>query len=345
VKIKKNILFTFDYELFLGENSGQLECCLIKPTEKILSILKKFDISSVFFVDTCYLLRFSNSQLDKHKKDFNIIKKQLISILLNKGYIFPHIHPHWIDAIYIEQGDYWNLSNLSKYRFSSISDEEKFSLFHQSIELIKSIQKEANIFYPINAYRAGGWCIQPFQAFEGVFKTFNIKYDLSVIPGVIQKTSVWDFDFRNVPKKSIYKFKNDIVQEDTNGQFLEITISKVNIPVLLKILNKIFLKVYYKLNKKSNCKGKSISVQIYESSFEKKLFQSDVSTSSIELLNIPLYPIYIDLINKNEFIHFISHPKMINTHNLFVFEKLLNNAFNKYDIETDFFKIIQNYEK
>ena len=47
----KNILLTFDYELFLGHISGSVNDCLILPTNKILSILSDQNIKhSMFFV-------------------------------------------------------------------------------------------------------------------------------------------------------------------------------------------------------------------------------------------------------------------------------------------------------
>ncbi len=40
MKAKKNVLFTFDYELFLCERSGRVQECLLSPTDEILRVLR-----------------------------------------------------------------------------------------------------------------------------------------------------------------------------------------------------------------------------------------------------------------------------------------------------------------
>ena len=39
---KKNILFTFDYELFLGEKSGSSQNCMIKWKKNVVAFKYKF---------------------------------------------------------------------------------------------------------------------------------------------------------------------------------------------------------------------------------------------------------------------------------------------------------------
>ena len=58
--MKKNILLTFDYELFLGSRSGTVDNCLIIPTSKILEVLKRHGAKAVFFIDTSYYSGWNN---------------------------------------------------------------------------------------------------------------------------------------------------------------------------------------------------------------------------------------------------------------------------------------------
>ena len=44
----KQVLFTFDYELFLGHRSGSVENCMILPTKKLLEVLKKYRAKVLF---------------------------------------------------------------------------------------------------------------------------------------------------------------------------------------------------------------------------------------------------------------------------------------------------------
>ena len=53
----KQILLTFDFELFLGSRSGTVDNCLIKPTQELMKVLVPNNLSAIFFVDTLYLHR------------------------------------------------------------------------------------------------------------------------------------------------------------------------------------------------------------------------------------------------------------------------------------------------
>src|ERR1700739_3552615 len=103
---KKNILFTFDYELFLGKKSGSVNRCVLEPTQKLLAIFSEYKISgAIFFVDTTWLIRlkevaFNNSAA---KKDFEKIVEQLRDVVSRGHYVFPHLHPHWINASYLPE--------------------------------------------------------------------------------------------------------------------------------------------------------------------------------------------------------------------------------------------------
>ena len=71
----RNILFTFDYELFLGANSGTVEKCLLEPTNLLINLFDKFSIkNAIFFVDTSYLIRLEQEQGDLCKRDLELIK-------------------------------------------------------------------------------------------------------------------------------------------------------------------------------------------------------------------------------------------------------------------------------
>ncbi|MEO8762224.1 MAG: hypothetical protein ABI388_11860, partial [Bacteroidia bacterium] len=170
----KHLLLTFDYELFLGSKSGSTKNCILLPTSKILEILETYQIkNAIFFVDTTYLLRLKEIDNKEAQLDFKKISEQLIEMKNNGHYIFPHLHPHWLDAKYIEKDNHWDLSDTKKYSFSSLSAEEKSQIFTDSIKLLTEIVGPQEVL----GYRAGGWCIQPFSDFELYFKKHNIQYD------------------------------------------------------------------------------------------------------------------------------------------------------------------------
>ena len=59
--MKKHLLFTFDYELFLGLRTGIVQECMIDPTEKLISLFEDFNVKAVFFVDTTCLIRLKEN--------------------------------------------------------------------------------------------------------------------------------------------------------------------------------------------------------------------------------------------------------------------------------------------
>ena len=95
-KRNKNILLTFDYELFFGPKTGTIDNCMIKPTYKLLNLFKTYDIKGTFFVDILFLIKLKESNL--FKDDYEKIIKQIHDIILSGSRIELHIHSHWLNS-------------------------------------------------------------------------------------------------------------------------------------------------------------------------------------------------------------------------------------------------------
>ena len=110
----KQILFTFDYELFLGQ-SGSVENCMILPTEKLFRFWKN-TLLAFIFVDLTYLVRLNEIKGNiKAQKDWRLIEEQVNKISSLGHYIFYHVHPHWMDAVYVHDSNEWDLSNKADF--------------------------------------------------------------------------------------------------------------------------------------------------------------------------------------------------------------------------------------
>ena len=328
---KKNILLTFDYELFLGSRSGTVENCVLIPTQKLIELFNAYYIkNAIFFVDTTYLIRLKNSDSEECKKDYKSISQQLATLHQQGHYIYPHLHPHWIDAVYLPDINQWDLSNNNKYSFSAISTEERERLFKESIQILEEICGPQIDF----GYRAGGWCIEPFTDFKPHFITHKIKYDFSVMNGYTCTSAFQNFDFSSVPNKSSYTFKDKTTIEEAGGEFTEYPISKVKISRINRLLNKFFIKILYR--KGVTNFGDGISTN---SAALKEINPIGHEMASVELLTITNMEDYLRALQKSSTLHLISHPKMLNLHNLTCLEVLFKKATAKYDINTDFKKI------
>lgn len=332
---KKNLLLTFDYELFLGKRSGTVEKCMIEPTKNLLSVLNCYKVKSIFFIDTTYLIRLSELDFEKAKNDYEKIRLQIREIVKSGHYVFPHLHPHWIDAKYIEIDNQWDLSNFKKYRFHTISTSERDDLFERSMNILAPLVKEIDNNYTIDGFRAGGWCIQPFADFYPYFIKHGIKYDFSVLKGLTNFTNAQHYDFTNAPSKSIYSFANDVIKEE-DGNFYEISISTIRHSEYVHYTSKIVSKFLWKMGIRSSGKGYAVDVAQPGNNNTSKKKNSELEMVSIELLNCAKLNSYLKYFRTNNFMHFISHPKMISTHNLTIFNRFLKKIVEAGDIETDF---------
>jgi len=331
---EKNILFTFDYELFLGPKSGSIAKCVIEPTEKLLDIFKIHKTHAIFFVDTTWLIRLKEvAKLHPTaKKDFLTVAYQLQNIITSGHYVFPHIHPHWLDANYLSDTNQWQLNTYSKYRFHNINTEQRDELFTESINLLKELIEPVKQNYIIDGYRAGGWSIQPFEDFAPYFERYGIKYDFSVLPGKKNISNVQQFDFSDITAKAPYSFSTDVAVQGT-GAFVEFPISTIKVSSLTRLFNKIVLKYLWRTNDRYSGDGHSIASETSESDPQREML-------AIELLTIAKLRLYNNFLARNNFIQFIAHPKMLSRHNISTFERFMKKAFALYTIETDFKKML-----
>ena len=213
---------TLDYELFFGE-SGSVEQSIVNPTERLLSILDKYNAKAVFFVDVGYLIRMNDlaDNEPKLKEDEKKVKEQ-IKNLVNEGHdIQLHIHSHWEDAIY--QDGCWRFP-MKHYRLHSYSEQECQSIIKKYKSFLESI-----IGDEVFAFRAGGWCIQHFLKLKKAFIDTGIKIDSTVFKGGRNTHGVHYYNFKNAPDLPEWSFSDDPCKVDSGGEFKEIPISNYRV--------------------------------------------------------------------------------------------------------------------
>ncbi len=216
-----DIYITLDYEIYFGEKHGTVEKCIIYPTDELTQIADKHQIKLVQFVDVGFVLK-----LDEYRKkfpvldkDYNSIIEQLQRIGKNGHDIQLHIHPHWEDCFY--DGKKW-IINVERYKLTDFSAQEIEEIVARYKNALQQIT-DKNIF----AYRAGGWCLQPFDKLKEAFYKNGICVDSSVFANGCYQSAQYHYDFRNAPLHSSWKFENDPITENTDGRFTEIAISSI----------------------------------------------------------------------------------------------------------------------
>ena len=333
--IKKQIIFSFDYELFLGANSGTVNDCLIEPTNRILKILNSNNTTAVFFIDSSYLVRLEEiSKTNKNAaEDFKNIQAQICNIVDSGHYAYLHLHPHWNNAIYNSTSNVWNLIDKSQFGFQCMNAMERTIMFNNSYDLLNKIVGKSKLKTSILGFRAGGLYIQPFLFFSNLFEKKKIIYDFSVLPDFSSNMNKFNFDFTPYKSKKYYKFSHDVLIPDNEGKFIEFSLSTFELKNINKIINGIEYRILKLLNK-----FKPIE-EIHSSgnrlSSIKKNYLNSKETLSIELLNNYKMKLIINLLNETDYLHFISHTKLVSVYNLNIFNKFLKKINEKYDIESN----------
>jgi len=331
----RELLFTFDHELFLGKSSGTPENCLLRPGNAVVDILERYGLRGVFFVDTTYLLRLEDMALRYAAvaDDLGQITGQLQDLLRRGHEIYPHIHPHWQDAVYDVRRNTWKLTDLSKYRFSELSPALREQIFEGSMRILRHVLASAGSAQRIDAFRAGGWCIQPFTDFEPHFRKHGIQYDLSVLAGAKRSTNAVRYDFTAPLPADAYRFSTDVMLPVPDGSYTELAISMVDLSskgILDNLLNKVLWRIPHG---RQMGDGQGVPFVDLEEGLSIKGQRREMM--SIELLNALRLPAFVRHIEDHAFTQFISHPKMLSPHHLSMLDRLLGNLSERFELRSD----------
>lgn len=319
----KSVLITFDYELFLGNNSGTLSRSILEPTEIILEKLTSYNATALFFVDSFYLLKLK----EYSKKDFELIKDQIINVIKSGNDVGFHFHPQWIDT-YPEDDSRWSFRRFDRYSFDSLSKEELITYFNDSYALLQDIVFTADREYKITSFRAGGWCIEPFIKIKDLFIKNGIEIDMSVLPGVKNITKYARFDFSNIDRENLFwRFENNPVTEK-NGRFFEVAVTTFKIKKIFKTIDYLL----FKKRERELGDGKAISLR--NNNKKGKLFDKIVSlfketpvTLSLDGISHYMFCTLLKIAERkgHNFFHTVGHPKKISFSFLKNLEYLLKN--------------------
>lgn len=231
--MSKRIIISFDYELFFGDEPGTVQKSLLEPTSMLLDALEHAGAKATFFVDYL-MLKYMLQENDTTKKEAALIIEQLKEMLRRGHRIELHLHPHWVDAKYVNGK--WDFSDFSHYCLNSFPKEEITKMFVEGTRFLEGIAREVDPSYKIIAFRAGGWAILPFDLMKEGFEKAGIKVDSSVMQGCKIYANDMELDFTTAPKKSIYRFEDDVLQVDLKGRYVEAQICSFRFNVLTSLL-------------------------------------------------------------------------------------------------------------
>lgn len=328
--MKKDCYITLDYELFLNDLTGDVEKCLIIPTEKLLNLLSRYDVKATFFVDASYLLRLTQL-MGEHpslQRDFEIVEKQINRIRDLGHTIALHIHPQWFYSLY--DGVSWRM-DFDHYKLSDMSKEEADEKFEQCLKLLKALSQA-----DIRAYRAGGYSIQTYQSFPNILVNSGLLVDSSVLCGMKNQTHLHYFDYSTIKYTTIYTFDKDVLSPNTdgNGMITEYPITTAKMSFVrycyYKIKNS---KIVSNNNWGNGGDLPSKRKRAFINNILKKLFMPVFASASIDYQSFT-FTDYVLKKNgkKSTCIVIIGHPKNFSPASLSYLEELLHN--NEYSFKS-----------
>ena len=320
--MKADIVLTFDYEIFFGEKSGSFENCIYYPVEKIRKTMRKNNVKGIFFIDILYYIELC--KYEKLSQKALLMKEQIQNLVKDGHRIELHLHPHWLNSEYIDEK--WNFK-YNKYRFDQLSIEERDYIFYIGITTLSNIIKEVDPDYELKGYRAGGWCIQPFENFYPYFKKYNLKYDSSIIPGISMTGEGHKFDYSEIPLKQGYRFSQHIEIEEERGEFIEYKLSQYIYTFIDRIINKI---TGFFVDNKQYGDGIAMEMEQNTSLITKIIDKLKSKKVVYNLEGTKNKKLFLKKISKDKskYIVFLSHPKMMNNHGISLIEELKNNGYN-----------------
>jgi hypothetical protein len=213
-------LLTLDYEVYFGRETGTVERSILEPTAALLAVARRHAAKLVFFVDAGFILKLRD---EMHKSprlaaDHDAVCRQVESLAREGHEIQLHIHPHWEDCSWGEEG--WRI-DVSRFALQSFPDEQ----IHDIVRRYAGVLRELAGPDAAYAYRAGGWVIQPFERIRGALLANGVTIDSTVFAGGYREGSVQPYDFRAAPAKSRWCFDADPLVERKSGPFLEVPIA------------------------------------------------------------------------------------------------------------------------
>ncbi|MFC1888529.1 hypothetical protein ACFL4G_02110 [Thermodesulfobacteriota bacterium] len=205
------ILYSDDYEVFLGGNYRPETEVLVRTTDRLLSACEAIGVSMTLFCDVACLWRYRELG---HTDFVSAVENQLRHAVERGHDVQAHLHPHWIDTEIEHDGE-----GASRYRF----DMDRFllgnidgqgnpakrrsitDLLAHARSYLEDLLRPIDPAYVCTAFRAGGYGIQPGT--EEIFTALldaGYRIDSSVVPGMVLQSNVNRIDFTTVPERGNY---------------------------------------------------------------------------------------------------------------------------------------------
>ncbi|MEO0575376.1 MAG: hypothetical protein AAF004_07925 [Pseudomonadota bacterium] len=217
------LILSQDYELFFHD-SGSISHCLVEPSELLCAFARQHSASITFYVDAGMVSRMRElSQAHPAVSKMHDEVRAHIEQLARLGHdIALHVHPHWEDTHW--RDDRWDFGG-ARYRLDEFTQEEATAIVKKYAGVLSDLTTE-----PLSSYRAGGFCIEPFEYVGAALSELGIDVDSSVVPGAVLRDADKGFDFSRAPGSPWWQFDDSPLKPTSDGAFLEIPVTPMKLP-------------------------------------------------------------------------------------------------------------------
>ena len=201
---------------------------------------------------------------------------------------------------------------------------------------------ESLIQHKIKCFRAGGFAIEPFSYIKSAFEISGLKYDFSVLPGMMLLGSdLFEYNYTSVKTTTYYPFSDDVKISNPKGLFFEIPVSTYSHNPFYTILKRILSSEKNEIYGDGSGIYMNAKLDTYQYSLYRLLH---LSKTILSLDNTNHY--FFKFLMNTHFRYVklpvvVSHPKTLSD------QALLNLAYlveNYYTIgSTDLEKVIERY--
>jgi len=155
------ILYSADYELFLGGNYIDEKEVLIEPTDRLLDFSDTLGIPITFFADVFSILRYREAGISPFPDD---AENQLKDAIRRGHDVQSHVHPHWSTTritgkTYEVNLQYFLLGSLDTDK--GVLYKKVYDYLSTSKRYLDELLKREHAGYHCIAFRAGGYGLQP----------------------------------------------------------------------------------------------------------------------------------------------------------------------------------------
>lgn len=209
-----HVLYSTDYEVYLGGNRAPEREVLIDTTDRLVAACDELSVPLTLFCDVACIWRYRETGLNEFPDQ---VEAQLLRLVGAEHDVQAHLHPHWL-VTRIEHdaaGHSHYRTSLDKYLLGNWTPPDGRTLhdfcrelFCRARDYLHALLRPARPGYNCIAFRAGGYGLQPHSdVILSALRDAGYLIDSSVVPGMKLDSNVNRVDFTQVPRVGNYRLE------------------------------------------------------------------------------------------------------------------------------------------